>query len=117
MLLQKQKHQLTQQLAENAFAALQTLHSHMPTTGDSQLTQFFAGTPPRLEREIVDEGERGEEEEEEEKRDDVEEDERVGEGGEGEADKDLEDDVLGPPRAKKSRSQVRALDVQTLQVC
>lgn len=116
MLLQKQKHQLTQQLAENAFAALQT-HSHMPTTGNSQPTQFFAGTPARLEREIVDEGERGEEEEEGEKRDDVEEDERVGEGGEDKADKDLEDDTLGPPRAKKSRSQVRALDVQTLQVC
>ena len=98
-----QKHQLTQQLAENAFVALQPLHSHM-AADDSQLTDFFAGLPPLAERDAGKEGETGEDEEGE------------GREGEDEAEEVMEEDVANPPRAKMSRSQVRALDVVTLQV-
>ena len=95
-----QKHQLMQQLAENAFVALQPLNSHM-ATDDSQLTDFFAGLPPLAERDAGKEGETGEDE---------------GREGEDEAVEVMEEDVANPPRAKMSRSQVRALDVVTLQV-
>jgi U3 small nucleolar RNA-associated protein 19 len=98
----KKKHQLTQQLAENAFVALQPLHSHM-AADDSQLTDFFAGLPPLAERDAGKEGETGEDEEGE------------GREGEDEAEEVMEEDVANPPRAKMSRSQVRALDVVTLQ--
>ena len=105
LCLSLQKHQLTQQLAENAFSTLQPLHPLMPSD-DSQLSHFFAGRPPQPEREGGREGDReaGKEGEGE--------GEREGEGG-GED----EEELAGPPRAKKSRSQVRALDVLTLQVC
>ena len=95
---------MTQQLAENAFAALQPLHYDM-ATDDSQLTDLFAGRPPLPERDAGKEGETGEEEEESERRE-----------GEDEAEEVMEEDVANPPRGKMSRSQIRALDVQTLQV-
>ena len=71
---------------------------------DSCTREFFAGSPPPLEGERGEEGEgegRGREREEESVGDESDEEERL----------------LQPPKTKKSRSQVRALDVQTHQVC
>ena len=62
---------------------------------DSQLNhEFFAGDPSKVEG--------GEDREVE---------------GEGEGEGVVEEEGTSPPKAKKSRSQVRALDVQTPQVC
>ena len=107
-----QKQQLTQQLVENAFSALQLLHNSIPSDG-SKMTTFFAGRPPEPEIEVE---ERKQEEEEEE-----EEGEGDKEGGQREEESGGENDTSGqealqPPRAKRSRSQVRALDIQTVQV-
>lgn len=98
-----QKLQLGQELVENSFLALQALHHLMPSD-DSDLNHFFAGEPsskiPAGSQESVVEEEREEEGE-----------------GEGEGEKEgSEGDVLQPPRAKKSRSQVKALNIQTPQV-
>ena len=97
---------------ENAFSVLRLLHQLIPGS-DSDLTEFFAGEPPVISADSQDhkkqEKEEEREEEEEEREGDGERGERSGEGGSG-------DEALEPPKAKKSRSQVRALNVQTLQV-
>ena len=79
-------------------------------TEDAQLTDFFAGQPPLPEGEVR----KGEEEEEEEEEGDREEE---GEGRGERMDEQVEEDLVAPPRAKQPRSAIRALDVQTLQVC
>ena len=98
-----------EQLLKNAFSALQLLHLHM-ATDDSCLDQFFAGCPPLPEGDK----ERGGEEGEKARGGDEEEDgERAESAGEVVVE---EDEQLKPPKPKKSRSEVRALDVQTYQV-
>ena len=76
---------------------------------DAQLNQFYAGRPTEAEMEG------GRERETETQTEGEGEGEAEGSEGEGMG-KTGEEEVLQPPRAKKSRSQLRALDVQTLQV-
>ena len=112
VLLHFQKQQLTQQLVENAFSAQQLLHNSIPSDG-SKLTTFFAGRPPELEMEV---GEEEEEEGEGEEGGEEGKGEEEGEGVEEECGSVNNTGRLQPPKAKRSRSQVKALDIQTVQV-
>ena len=99
---------------ENAFSVLRPLHQLIPGS-DSDLTEFFAGQPPVISADSQDHKTQ-EKEEKEEEREEEEERERDGERGERSGEEGSGDEALEPPKAKKSRSQVRALNVQTLQV-
>ena len=96
---------MTGELVENGFSAVQSLCSHMLTEeDDSELGRFFAGQPSLVEN--------SETEREDERKTESEGEER----GDREVEKADDADVINPPKVKKSRSQVRALHVQSLQV-
>lgn len=105
------KLELTQQFVENVCSALQPLHRLMPSE-DSDLTKFFAGEPPTATSAAIQESDTEEGPGEGEEGEGGE----VGESGESGEGVGASEDAPQPQRIKKSRSQVKALNVQTLQV-